>query len=114
MGKIATLDKCCQFKTNSTWRVFKVSKFGRHSCKMFIRGKPIRFGFKNWVLAADDGYPFKVVPYQGKEQGAVSGLLGPRVVNSLLEVVKHPAKHEVYFDNFFTSFPCSSISESMA
>ena len=82
-----------------------VPYFGRHSCKMFIRGKPIRFGFKNWVLAADDGYPFKVVPYQGKEQGAVSGLLGPRVVNSLLEVVEHPAKHEVYFDNFFTSIP---------
>ena len=75
------------------------------TCKMFIRGKPIRFGFKNWVLAADDGYPFQVVPYQGKEQGAVSGLLGPRVVNPLLEVVKHPAKHEVYFDNFFTSIP---------
>ena len=82
-----------------------VPYFGRHSCKMFIRGKPIRFGFKNWVLAADDGYPFKVVPYQGKEPGAAKGLLGPKVVTGLLEVVQHPARHEVYFDNFFTSIP---------
>ena len=34
-----------------------VPYFGRHSAKMFIRGKPIRFGYKNWVLASSDGYP---------------------------------------------------------
>ena len=28
-----------------------VPYFGRHSAKMFIRGKPIRFGYKKWVLA---------------------------------------------------------------
>ena len=27
-----------------------VPYFDRHSCKMFIRGKPIRFGFKIWML----------------------------------------------------------------
>ena len=27
-----------------------VPYFGRHSSKLFIRGKPIRFGYKNWVL----------------------------------------------------------------
>lgn len=27
-----------------------VPYFGRHSSKLFIRGKPIRFGFKAWVL----------------------------------------------------------------
>ena len=30
--------------------------FGRHSAKMFIPGKPIGFGYKNWVLASNDGY----------------------------------------------------------
>lgn len=24
--------------------------FGRHSCKMYILGKPIRFGYKLWCL----------------------------------------------------------------
>ena len=36
-----------------------VPYFGRNSAKMFIRGKPIRFGYKNWVLASSDSYPYK-------------------------------------------------------
>lgn len=40
--------------------------FGRHNCKMFIRGKPIRFGFKLWCLCSDSGYLFHVIPYAGK------------------------------------------------
>ena len=83
-----------------------VPYFGRHSCKMFIRGKPIRFGFKNWVLAGDDGYPFKVSPYQGKEYTAEGKeLLGPKVVKDLISIVENPKQHELYFDNFFTSVP---------
>ena len=27
--------------------------FGWNYCKMFIWGKPIRFGYKNWVLCSD-------------------------------------------------------------
>ena len=34
-----------------------VPYFGRHSAKMFIRGKPIRFGYKIWSLCGEDGYP---------------------------------------------------------
>ena len=82
-----------------------VPYFGRHSCKMFIRGKPIRFGYKNWVICSNDGYPFKVIPYQGKLNGNKEGPLGPRVVKQLLEVVTDANKHDVYFDNFFTSLP---------
>ena len=33
---------------------------------MFISGKPIRFGYKDWMLCSDDGYPFKGMPYHGK------------------------------------------------
>ena len=33
-----------------------VPYFGRNSAKMFIRGKPIRFGYKNWDLASSDSY----------------------------------------------------------
>jgi len=28
---------------------------GRHSSKQFIRGKPIRFGYKVWALCTDTG-----------------------------------------------------------
>ena len=32
---------------------------GSHSCKMFIRGKPIRFVYKSWVHVSSCGYSFK-------------------------------------------------------
>ena len=44
-----------------------VPYFGRHSCKQFIRGKPIRFGYKMWMLASNTGLPYCVATYQGKE-----------------------------------------------
>ena len=31
-----------------------VPYFDRHFAKMFIRGKPIRFGYQNWVFASSD------------------------------------------------------------
>ena len=34
-----------------------VPYFGWHSCKQFIRAKPIRFGYKLWVLASATGLP---------------------------------------------------------
>ena len=84
-----------------------VPYFGRHSSKMFIRGKPIRFGFKLWVLASDDGYPYHVIVYCGKNRDVTQQEefgLGHRVVTSLLQCLTKPDCHEVYFDNFFTSY----------
>jgi len=43
-----------------------VPYFGRHSCKMYIKGKPIRFGFKLWCLCSSNGYLYKFIPYGGK------------------------------------------------
>nr|CAH7756451.1 unnamed protein product [Callosobruchus chinensis] len=31
-----------------------IKYFGRHHCKQFIRGKPIRFGYKVWCLNAEN------------------------------------------------------------
>lgn len=84
-----------------------VPYYGRHSCKMFIRGKPIRFGFKVWMLCSSTGYPYAMDIYSGKKSesdNCISGQLGPRVVNELLSVVGDNSQHEVYFDNFFTSY----------
>ena len=81
-----------------------VPYYGRHSYKMFIRGKPIRFGFKNWIICSPEGYPFKVIPYQGKEAIKSGQPLGMRVVNELCEILQDPERQEIFFDNFFTSF----------
>ena len=37
-----------------------VPYYGNHGAKMFIKGKPIRFGFKLWCLCSSDGFPFKI------------------------------------------------------
>ena len=82
-----------------------VPYFGRHSSKMFIRGKPIRFGYKNWVLASSDGYTYIFETYTGECDTKNSSMhLGPQVVSGLLSIVENPACHCAYFDNFFTSY----------
>lgn len=43
-----------------------VRYFGRHNCKQFIRGKPIRFGYKIWSLNTTEGYLVNFDVYQGK------------------------------------------------
>ena len=41
---------------------------GRHSCKQFIRGKPIRFGYKLWILVSSTSLPYHVEIYKGNPQ----------------------------------------------
>ena len=55
-----------------------VPYFGRHSSKMFIWRKPIRFRYKNWVLAFSYGYPYKFETYTGASKSKDSSKpLGP-------------------------------------
>ena len=81
-----------------------VPYFGRHSAKMFIRCKPITFGYKNRVLASSDGYPYKFETYtRACDTKNSSKPLGPQVVSAFLLIVENPACYCVYFDNIFTS-----------
>lgn len=41
--------------------------FGRNGCKQYIRGKPIRFGYKAWCLALPSGYCMSFDIYQGRK-----------------------------------------------
>ena len=81
-----------------------VPYYGHHRAKMFIRGKPIRFGYKIWMLCSADGYPYQASIYCEKDESRPANTtLGEHVVLSLIKVVEEPASHEVYFGNFFTS-----------
>lgn len=80
-----------------------VPYFGRHSCKMFIKGKPVRFGFKLWCLCSSNGYLYKFIPYGGKSMNTEANDLGLGENVDLLSVVKHPYKHRLFFDNSFSS-----------
>lgn len=87
-----------------------VKYFGKHSCKQFIRGKPIRFGYKVWCLNADNGYLIQFEIYQGSgtttnETYEISfGKAATPLVtmlDSLPEAVKN-LPYQIYIDNLFT------------
>ncbi|KAK9694560.1 Transposase IS4 [Popillia japonica] len=85
--------------------------FGQHSCKQFIKGKPIRYGYKFWVGATDKGYIVWFEPYQGANSVISDNHrqfgLGPSVVltyaDVLLSLGSYP--YHLFCDNFFTTVP---------
>ncbi len=85
-----------------------VPYYGGHPSKMCLRMKPIRFGFKKWLLTSDCGYPFQLDVYQGKKSKAGVAAdktpLGTRVVKQFVDVTQDPTKHELFTDNLFTSY----------
>ena len=76
---------------------------GHHSAKQFIRNKPVRFGYKMWMLCSADGYPYNFELYCGKDDKRALPL-GTHVVMNMLRPVKNRDEHVVFFDNFFTSY----------
>jgi hypothetical protein len=87
--------------------------FGHHGAKQFIRGKPVRYGFKEWMLCSSVGYCYYIDPYCGKNSVGVGNRedapLGTKVILSCLEIVQNPRHHRVFFDNFFTSYDLLTI-----
>lgn len=79
-----------------------VPYYGRHSLKQYIRGKPIRFGYKVWSANTPVGYCIQLEPYQGA--GVTHNLLGlgGSVVVNLVSTLPTD-NYVLYFDNFFTS-----------
>ena len=78
--------------------------YGHHSAKQFIRGKPIRFGYKMWCLTTPLGYLIQFDPYQGAakcDYGDVG--LGGSVVLKLISQLPDSLHFQLYFDNLFTS-----------
>lgn len=112
MFKVRKLSDILIKKFNQ-WNVFHenisvdesmVKYFGHHSSKQFIRGKPVRFGYKNWVAASSCGYCYAFDIYCGKTSEMSNEPLGSKVVKMLLKKLDtNPANHRVFFDNFFTS-----------
>ena len=77
--------------------------FGHHHFKQFIRGKPIRFGFKVWCLCDESGFLYAFDIYTGKdtplnEDQKLVGL-GGAVVKKLLASAMVSPGHKLYIDN---------------
>ena len=81
-----------------------VPYYGRHSCKQFIGAKPIRFGYKLWVLASAARVLYKIEICQGRKNQGSDEPLGTCVLKNALKICKNPKDHSIYFENFFSSY----------
>lgn len=87
-----------------------VKYYGRHSLKQFIRGKPIRFGFKVWCLNAENGYLVMFEIYQGKSPTSNEqyekqfGKCSAPLVHMLDHIPEPDLSYQFFTDNLFTSF----------
>ena len=43
---------------------------GLHSAKQYIKGKPVKFGYKLWMLCSSDGYPYNFEIYCGQRRSS--------------------------------------------
>lgn len=75
---------------------------GRSSLKQYLPKKPIKRGYKVWVLADETGYCWNFDIYTGKTGDQTEKNLGARVVKSLAAPLTNK-NHKIYFDNFFSS-----------
>ena len=94
------------FETDLSVDEMIIKYYGHNALKQFMRGKPIRFGYKFWALCGISGYCYNFDLYCGRNQqeGPHDDLcLGSRVVLQMLEVVEEPRSHCIFFDNLFTS-----------
>lgn len=90
-----------------------IKYFGRHSCKQFIKGKPLRFGYKVWCLNTPDGYLVNFEIYQGRNPRINPGLEKNygKCVAPLLQIIHEFPEHmnklsySFFFDNLFTGIP---------
>ncbi|GFS85925.1 elongation factor Tu, mitochondrial [Nephila pilipes] len=84
----------------------KVPYYGHHTCKMSIKGKSIRLGFKIWMLCSSSGYPYVIGIYSGR-MNELSGMpLGEDVVTQLPSKIADRSRHEIYFYNFLHRIIC--------
>lgn len=89
-----------------------IKYFGKNGLKQSIRNKPIRFGYKVWVLATVSGYVVCFEMYQGKGVGAyteqnvqIVGAAAASVLDllDLLPEEKLDLPYHIFADNFFSS-----------
>lgn len=85
-----------------------IKYFGRHGCKQFIRGKPIRFGYKMWCLNSTEGYLINFDLYQGKnprgneQHEILFGKCAAPLVQMIQELENSSLPYNFHLDNLFT------------
>nr|XP_023022544.1 piggyBac transposable element-derived protein 4-like [Leptinotarsa decemlineata] len=75
---------------------------GRSSLKQYLPKKPIKRGYKVWVLADKSGYCYKFEIYTGKTGNSSEKALGVKVVTTLCKGLENKG-HKLFFDNYLSS-----------
>lgn len=76
---------------------------GQNRLKQFVKGKPIRYGFKCWCrCASKTGYLYQLDLYLGKKAENAEGNLGESVIMQFTKGFEKTGC-EFYFDNLFNS-----------
>ncbi|CAK9809214.1 PiggyBac transposable element-derived protein 4, partial [Anthophora quadrimaculata] len=75
---------------------------GRSSIKQYLPKKPIKRGYKLWLLADKSGYCYRFDVYTGKVGNQITKNLGEKVVNTITSNLVGK-EHKIYFANYFTS-----------
>jgi hypothetical protein len=72
----------------------------------FFKCKPVRFGYKDWMLCSASGYCYSFDTYCGAKNksnnpGELRSMpLGSKIVLELLDALAVPSDHEVFFVTF--------------
>lgn len=77
---------------------------GRNSLKQYMPKKPIKRGYKVWMMCAESGYCLDFEIYTGKDGEKIQTDLGGKVVRNFCMNLKSK-NHKVFFDNYFNSYP---------
>lgn len=86
-----------------------VPYYGHHLAKQYMKGKPVRYGYKIFMLCSSDGFCYNFIVYCGKNNEMIPPQFkdmthGSRIVLQLIQCIPDPAEHILFFDNYFTSY----------
>lgn len=79
--------------------------YGKYHEKQFIRSKPMRFVYKNWVVCFSNGYMFGFQIYTGKSSNKIKlfGLSVDEVLSLLDQIQLHfSAGYKIQMHKYFT------------
>ena len=87
-----------------------IKYYGKHGCKQFLRGKPIRFEYKVWSLNQANEYLVNLELYQGARANTDNedSLNVGKAATPLIRMIQQLPPHvlnlpfQFYFDNLFT------------
>lgn len=67
-----------------TWAIGEAMTSLQATWTQFIKGKPVRFGYKFWCLCSHEGLLVNFKLYEGKDSGFEEGMtIGESVVNAM-------------------------------